>query len=109
MANGFTLGPAFRAEQLPIAMLTTIIRMFGNAVPEGTPAVVVDPFGGTHSTGVAAMMCGCDYIGMDIDKAARLVGVFHMKHLINRPDCGPQSSLLGTDNYIFLYLCSFSN
>lgn len=104
MSAGYTLGPVFRAEQLPIPMLTTIIRMFGNAVPEGVPAVIIDPFGGTHSTGVAAMMCGCDYIGMDIDKAAATVGMFHMKHLINRPDCGPKTSLLGTDNIVSVFV-----
>ena len=29
---------------------------------------MIDPFAGTHATAVAAWMCGCKYIGADVDE-----------------------------------------
>jgi len=33
---------------------------------------ILDPFGGTHSTGVAAIMAGCGYIGFDNDPESKV-------------------------------------
>jgi DNA modification methylase len=33
---------------------------------------ILDPFGGSHSTGVAAIMAGCGYIGFDNDVASKV-------------------------------------
>ena len=32
-----------------------------------TDCIVIDPFGGTHVTAVAAWTLGCKYIGVDLD------------------------------------------
>ena len=34
------------------------------------PVCIVDPCAGTHSTGVAALTYGCNYVGFDKDAAA---------------------------------------
>jgi hypothetical protein len=36
------------------------------------PVCIVDPCAGTHSTGVAALTYGCNYIGFDKDPAAEV-------------------------------------
>lgn len=47
----------------PVALLREIISAF--AGPEGT--TVLDPFAGTGSTGVAALMEGRNFVGMELD------------------------------------------
>jgi hypothetical protein len=36
--------------------------------------VVLDPFAGTHAVAVAALTCGCKYIGLDLDPVSKDVG-----------------------------------
>jgi DNA modification methylase len=37
---------------------------------------IIDPCAGTHSTGVAALSYGCNYIGFDKDAAAEVACLF---------------------------------
>lgn len=48
--------------QKPLALLTRLLQ--ASAAPG---AVVLDPFNGSGTTGVAALAHGCSYIGIDID------------------------------------------
>jgi hypothetical protein len=56
-----------RTQQLATAVLRPLIRMFGRALKEQQPIVVVDPFMGTGSTALAARQLGCGFIGWDRD------------------------------------------
>ena len=50
----------------PVALLRHLIRLFSDDTP-GT--LVIDPFAGTGSTGVAARLEGRDFIGFELDAA----------------------------------------
>ena len=56
-----------RTQQLATAVLRPLIRMFGRALKEQEPVVIVDPFMGTGSTALAARQLGCGFIGWDRD------------------------------------------
>ena len=57
-----------RTQQLATAVVRPLIRMFGRAMKEQEPVVIVDPFMGTGSTAVAARQLGCGFIGWDRDQ-----------------------------------------
>lgn len=61
----------FRSQQLALCMLDRIIKIFGRHHKEQRPALIVDPFAGTGSTGIAAIRHGCDFIGIDKDEDAK--------------------------------------
>ena len=50
----------------PVDLLRHLIRIF---TAKGTESLVIDPFAGSGSTGVAALMEGRGFIGYEIDKA----------------------------------------
>lgn len=57
--------PSLRANHhptvKPIALMRYLVRM---VTPKG--GIVLDPFTGSGSTGCAAVIEGCDFVGMDI-------------------------------------------
>lgn len=48
----------------PLALMTQLVRL---VCPPG--ATVLDPFNGSGSTGLAALLEGCSYIGVELDEA----------------------------------------
>ena len=61
------------------------------------PCVVIDVFAGTHSTAVAALTCGCTYIGIDNDAAALDVAKYHVPRLLSLEAYKRNSGLFGID------------
>ena len=67
----------FRTEQLPVRHINEMLLTFARAwakPPALDPAekvVIVDPFAGSGSTGMAAYALDCDFIGIDCDPYAQ--------------------------------------
>ena len=67
-------------NQLPIALLNRIILSASN---EGD--LVVDPFAGTFSAGVASAYCRRNFIGIDVSKTCVERGEVAMREAVNQP------------------------
>ena len=61
-----------RREQHPVDVIVHILRLFARAHPADSPCLVIDPFAGSHSTGVAASRMGCHYLGIDIHDGCKV-------------------------------------
>jgi DNA modification methylase len=53
-------------SRYPIELPRKCIEAYGKT---GRDIVVLDPFSGSGSTGIAALELGCSYIGFEIDQA----------------------------------------
>ena len=73
MLAGYEKGNQFRREQIATHVLTVALSLFARACDMQDPAIVIDPFAGTHSTGAAAHSMGCHYVGMDKDPASKVL------------------------------------
>lgn len=51
-----------------------------------TGGVVLDPFMGSGSTGVAALLEGRTFLGMDLDRSYVETAVRRMEHALAQPD-----------------------
>jgi len=72
-------GAGERTNFHPTVKSTDLMRWLVRLVtPPG--GVVLDPFGGTFSTGKAAMLEGCRFIGIEQDPAYFKIGEARMKH-----------------------------
>ena len=56
-----------RTQQVSASVMRPLIRMYGRALKEQEPMVIVDPFMGSGSTALAARQLGCGFIGWDRD------------------------------------------
>ena len=63
--------PWFRMQQLPVSTVQLLLTIYARATFAGDPAIVIDPFCGTGSTGIAAKTLGCYFVGVDQDKASQ--------------------------------------
>ena len=54
-------------QQLHVATVTRVLQMVCRAAGCQDIGLVIDPFAGTASTGVAARALGCSFIGIDND------------------------------------------
>jgi hypothetical protein len=67
----------FRTEQLPVRHINEMLLTFARAwavPPTADPAekvLIIDPFAGSGSTGMAAYALDCDFIGFDCDPTAQ--------------------------------------
>jgi DNA modification methylase len=59
-------GKKERYGQKPVALMNYLVRRYTT----GPGQIVMDPFMGTGSTGVAALQNKCPFIGMEIDRRA---------------------------------------
>ena len=64
---------SFRGQQLALCMLDRLVHIFGRHHRDQQPAIIVDPFAGTGSTGVAARANACHFVGIDKDDDTGLV------------------------------------
>ena len=71
-----------RTQQLSTAVLRPLIRMFGRAMYEQPQPIVIDPFMGTGSTGVAAHQLGCSFMGWDRDQVVVVMANAKFKALV---------------------------
>ena len=58
-------GPA-HFSRFPVALPRQCIEAYGRAGPD---VLVVDPFAGSGTTGLAARALGCRFVGFEIDEA----------------------------------------
>ena len=65
----------FRPQQLPVKVLSHLIKAFGRSCLDSVPCVVFDPFAGTGSTAVAARAHGCHFWSNDKDTDSEKVAL----------------------------------
>ena len=76
-----------RTQQLSTAVLRPLIRMFGRAMYEQPQPIVIDPFMGTGSTGVAAHQLGCSFMGWDRDQVVVVMANAKFRALVEVYTC----------------------
>ena len=59
--------PLYRYQALPVATVLSMLIPFTRTTFKCQPCIVVDPFMGTGSTGIAARALDCYFVGVDID------------------------------------------
>ena len=78
----------YRREQNPVPMLRIVLQIMARYDTEAVPVIVIDPFAGTHTTGVAARAMGCPYIGFDKKPESKWTGIVHMTNMLRLQPAG---------------------
>ena len=67
-------GKKERYGQKPVALMNYLVKRYTT----GPGQIVMDPFMGTGSTGVAALQNKCPFIGMELDRRAFFGAAHHL-------------------------------
>jgi 16S rRNA G966 N2-methylase RsmD len=59
--------PFRKNQQLHVPTLQQVVKMLCRADASQESGLVIDPFAGSGSTGVAAVSLGCRFVGVDTD------------------------------------------